>query len=67
MKKSKKTERIVPLKIGFIGYNSRLTQDGLMKFAKNNKEDVEDVEDVEIINYSQIYIRKTDLDCMKIV
>lgn len=37
---SKKIERIVPLKIGFIGYNSRLTQDGLMKFSENNKEDV---------------------------
>lgn len=34
-------ERIKPLKIGFIGYNSQLTQDGLIQFAENNKEDVE--------------------------
>lgn len=36
----KLVERIEPLKIGFIGYNSQLTQDGLRKFANNNKEDV---------------------------
>lgn len=42
-------EGVVPLKIGFIGYNSRLTQDGLMQFAENNKEDV------EICNYRQSY------------
>ncbi len=47
-------ERVVPFKIGFIGYNSRLTQDGLMKFAENNKEDV------EIVNYRQSYIRLKD-------
>lgn len=47
-------EQIVPLKIGFIGYNSRLTQDGLMQFAENNKEDV------EIFNYRQGYIRLKD-------
>lgn len=47
-------ERIVPPKIGFIGYNSRLTQDGLMKFSENNKEDV------EICNYRQSYIRLKD-------
>lgn len=47
-------EQIVPLKIGFIGYNSQLTQDGLRKFAKNNKEDV------EIFNYRQSYIRLKD-------
>lgn len=47
-------EQIVPLKIGFIGYNSYLTQDGLRKFAKNNKEDV------EIFNYRQSYIRLKD-------
>lgn len=28
-------ERIVPLKIGFIGYNSQLTQDGLRQIKKN--------------------------------
>lgn len=44
----------MPLKIGFIGYNSRLTQDGLMQFAENNKEDV------EICNYRQSYIRLKD-------
>lgn len=47
-------ERIIPLKIGFIGYNSRLTQDELIKFAENNKEDV------EICNYRQSYIRLKD-------
>ena len=36
----KLVERIEPLKIGFIGYNSQLTQDGLRKFANNNEEDV---------------------------
>lgn len=50
----REVERIVPLKLGFIGYNSRLTQDGLMKFAENNKEDV------EIVNYRQSYIRLKD-------
>lgn len=34
-------EQIIPLKIGFIGYNSKLTQDGLRQFAENNEEDVE--------------------------
>jgi hypothetical protein len=34
-------EQILPLKIGFVGYNSQLTQYGLMQFAENNKEDVE--------------------------
>ncbi len=47
-------ERIVPLKIGFIGYNSRITEDGLMQFAENDKEDV------EIVNYKQSYIRLKD-------
>ncbi len=37
IKISRKIERIIPLKLGFIGYNSRLTQDGLIKFAENNK------------------------------
>lgn len=50
----RETERIVPLKIGFVGYNSQLTQDGLMQFAENNKEDV------EICNYRQSYIRLKD-------
>lgn len=50
----REVEQIVPLKIGFIGYNSRLTQDGLMQFAENNKEDV------EICNYRQSYIRLKD-------
>lgn len=44
----------MPLKIGFIGYNSRLTQDGFMQFAENNKEDV------EIVNYRKSYIRLKD-------
>lgn len=47
-------EQIVQLKIGFIGYNTQLTQDGLRKFAKNNKEDL------EIFNYRQSYIRLKD-------
>ncbi|EOS35315.1 hypothetical protein C804_00917 [Lachnospiraceae bacterium A4] len=47
-------EQVVPLKIGFIGYNSQLTQDGLRKFAENNKEDV------AIYNYKQSYIRLKD-------
>lgn len=47
-------ERIVPLKLGFIGYNSRLTQDELIKFAENNKEDI------TICNYRQSYIRLKD-------
>jgi len=34
-------DKILPLKIGFVGYNSQLTQYGLMQFAENNKEDVE--------------------------
>ena len=50
----RETERIVPLKIGFTGYNSRLTQDGLIQFAENNKEDV------EICNYRPSYIRLKD-------
>lgn len=50
----REVERIIPLKLGFIGYNSRLTQDGLIKFAENNKEDV------EICNYRQSYIRLKD-------
>lgn len=36
----KVVERIEPLKIGFIGYNSQLTQDGLRIFANNNEEDI---------------------------
>ena len=47
-------EQIIPLKIGFIGYNSQLTQDGLRKFVKNNEEDV------EIFKYKQSYIRLKD-------
>ena len=47
-------EKVVPLKIGFIGYNSQLTQDGLIQFAENNKEDV------EIFEYRQSYIRLKD-------
>ena len=47
-------EQIVPLKIGFIGYNSQLTQDGLRQFAKNNENDV------EIFQYRQSYIRLKD-------
>ena len=50
----KEIEQIVPLKLGFIGYNSRLTQDGLIKFAENNKEDI------AICNYRQSYIRLKD-------
>lgn len=47
-------EKVIPLKIGFIGYNSQLTQDGLIQFAENNKEDV------EIFEYRQSYIRLKD-------
>ena len=47
-------EQIVPLKIGFIGYNSQLTQKGLRQFAENNEEDV------EIFKYTQSYIRLKD-------
>lgn len=51
MKIIREIEQIVPLKLGFIGYNSQLTQDGLMQFAENNKEDV------EIFKYKQSYMR----------
>lgn len=37
----KEVEQIVPLKIGFIRYNSQLTQDGMSQFAENNKENIE--------------------------
>lgn len=47
-------EQVIPLKIGFIGYNSQLTQDGLRQFAENNEEDV------EIFKYRQSYIRLKD-------
>lgn len=47
-------EKVIPLKIGFIGYNSQLTQDGLIQFAENNKEAV------EIFEYRQNYIRLKD-------
>lgn len=47
-------EQIVPLKIGFIGYNSKLTQDGLRQFVENNKEDI------EIFKCRQGYIRLKD-------
>ncbi len=47
-------EQIVPLKIGFIGYNSQLTQDGLRQFVENNEENV------EIFKYRQSYIRLKD-------
>lgn len=47
-------EKIIPLKIGFIGYNSQLTQDGLRQFVENNEEDV------EIFKYRQSYIRLKD-------
>lgn len=50
----RKIEQITPLKIGFIGYNSQLTQDGLRKFANNNEEDV------EIFKYRKSYIRLKD-------
>lgn len=50
----KEIEQIVPLKLGFIGYNLRLTQDGLIKFAENNKEDI------AICNHRQNYIRLKD-------
>lgn len=42
------------LKIGFIGYNSQLTQDGLRQFVINNEEDV------EIFEYRKSYIRLKD-------
>ena len=47
-------EQIVPLKIGFIGYNSQLTQKGLRQFVENNEEDV------EIFKYRQSYILLKD-------
>ncbi len=50
----KEIEQIVPLRIGFIGYNSQLTQDGLRQFVENNEEDV------EIFKYRQSYIRLKD-------
>lgn len=50
----RRKEQIVPLKIGFVGYNSELTKDGLRQFAKNNEEDV------ETFKYSQSYIRLKD-------
>jgi len=52
--KIREPEQIVPLKIGFIGYNSQLTQDGLRQFVENNEEDV------EIFKYRQSYIRLKD-------
>ena len=54
MIKIREIEQIVPLKIGFIGYNSQLTQKGLRQFAENNEEDV------EIFKYTQSYIRLKD-------
>lgn len=50
----KEIEQIVPLKIGFIGYNSQLAQDGLRQFVENNEDDV------EIFIYKQSYIRLKD-------
>ena len=47
-------EKITPLRIGFIGYNSQLTRDGLRQLVKNNEEDV------EIFKYRQSYIRLKD-------
>lgn len=47
-------EKTIPLKIGFIGYNSQLTQDGFRQFAENNKENI------EIFKYRQSYIRLKD-------
>lgn len=54
MKNIRITERIAPLRIGFIGYNSRLTQDGLRQFVENNKEDI------EIFSYEKSFIRLKD-------
>lgn len=51
MIKIREPEKFVPLRIGFIGYNSRLTEEGLVQFAENNKEDVEK------FNCKQSYIR----------
>ena len=50
----REVEQIVSLKIGFIGYNSQLTQDGLRQFTENNEEDV------EIFKYRKSYIRLKD-------
>ena len=50
----RKIEQIESLKIGFIGYNSQLTREGLKQFAENNKEDV------EAFKYRQSYIRLKD-------
>ena len=47
-------EQIIPLKIGFIGYNSQLTQDGLKQFVENNEKDI------EIFKYQKSYIRLKD-------
>lgn len=54
MKVIREIEKVVPLKIGFIGYNSQLTQDGLIQFAENNKEDV------AIFKHRTSYIRLKD-------
>ncbi len=50
----RKIEKIVPLKIGLIGYNSKLTQEGLRQLVENNEEGV------EIFKYRQSYIRLKD-------
>ena len=47
-------EQIAPLKIGFIGYNSQLTQNGLRQFVENNEENV------AIFRYQKSYIRLKD-------
>ena len=36
-----RSEKIRPLKLGFIGYNSNLTLSGMRDFVKNNKEDID--------------------------
>jgi len=47
----RKIEEIRPLRLGFIGYNSKLTLYGMREFAENNKENI------EVFKYRQSYIR----------
>lgn len=47
-------EKICPLKMGLIGYNTTLTLKGIKDFAKNNKDDV------EVFKPSSSYLRLKD-------
>lgn len=54
----RKIEEIHPLRLGFIGYNSKLTLYGMKDFAENNKEDV------DYFSCDKRYIRFKDGTCI---